>query len=168
MYKLNTVLSPPYKSSLEQSRYAFSQTYYPQTYNPVSTQDTVSYGSMPRVERVLFYGYIEPYYIYVTNIRIAGIKSRKRAFLEISPIAAAIMEGKETINAWNQQKLLYELNTKKKNFEFYWQYIRVIEAKKPRLLSSGHIKIYPFYGKTIKITIPTTGTFNRIVGILWG
>ncbi|RLE86405.1 MAG: hypothetical protein DRJ67_07280, partial [Thermoprotei archaeon] len=118
-------------------------------------------------EVVLYYGYLQPYYLYVTNRRIAGVKSRKRALLQglgagllgggalgaIVAISAAqaIGSAKDAIKREQQEKLLNELNTKKKNFEFYWEQVRVVEVKKPGLISGGYVRIVPFYGREVKI-----------------
>ena len=133
---------------------------------PPPPEQMTSYTTPTTGEVVVYYKYIQPYYIYITNRRIAGVKSRKRAFLNnISPISAAVVAYREAIKSEQQQKLLYELNTKKKSFEFYWEQIRLIEAKKPGWLSGGHIKIYPIYGKYVKIYVYGSD-FEEIVNIL--
>ncbi len=125
-------------------------------------QPTVSTG-----ETILFYRYIEPYYLYITNRRIAGVKSRMRAFMDsLSPITSTIAVVKDAGKAEQQEKLLRELNTKKKSFEFFWEHVNVIEAKRPGRITGGHIKIIPMYGKSVKINIASGTTFDEVLSAI--
>lgn len=54
-----------------------------------------------------------------------------RAILEVSPLTAAFAATKDTMRSAQQEKLLRDLNSKKKSFEFLWEHVRMIEAKKP-------------------------------------
>ena len=133
---------------------------------PAVQYGAAAYPSAAGGEVVVFYDYIEPFYVYVTSRRIAGIKSRKRALLMLSPIGEALASTKEMIDAAKQEKLLRDLNTKKKSFEFFWEHVRVVEAKRPGLLTGGHVKIYPAYGKPVKINVAASSTFEKLVGAI--
>jgi len=83
-----------------------------------------------------------------------------------APIFDALAATKEAIDRERQEKLLRDLNTKKKSFEFFWEHVRMIEAKKPGLISGGHIKIYPLYGKAVKIRVAASGTLDKLVSAI--
>ncbi|WP_048152077.1 zinc ribbon domain-containing protein [Palaeococcus ferrophilus] len=101
-------------------------------------------------------GLLAGYSLYVTNMRVVGVKSKKAALLDfvksggLGAIPATVAEIKKDPN---REKLLRELEKAKKDFELYKDNIVSIEIKKPGFIKAGHIIFRTRSGEEVKIQL---------------